>query len=327
MEKTPLPELSAGNRYYDNTMLSAYKDCPRKYLIRHILGWRGTGVSHALAFGLSWHSAMDTLWQHSRGLPTGARKDVIHLSMDSFLKTWQAEGLPSEPTIEQMDVLGARTPGVAQAMLDGYLQERWKIIQEAELLACEQPIAVPLPGVTDVWYIGRLDKVISLNGDILTLEHKTTTEYKKDGGFKTAYVEGWYSDSQIKGYQFGGGLFFPGHSQVWVDAALVHKTVHNAFRLIPVAHQTPLLLEWAADTREWVERIETDTLRIGTKHIAFPKNENSCMGKFGPCPFLNICRTTPDPMQLDGPPEGFVEDFWKPFDILGLDKLTNKEPK
>ena len=95
----------------------------------------------------------------------------------------------------------------------------------------------------------------------------------------------------MKGYQFGGGLYFPGLTQVWVDAALVHKTVHNAFKFIPVAHPVPMLTEWLNDTREWIERLQRDVAKfklVGKLAAGvFPKNENSCVGKFGPCPFIN----------------------------------------
>jgi len=214
-------------------------------------------------------------------------------------------------------------------MYGAYIDHRWQILQECELLASEQPFAVPMPHTEDVWYVGRLDKVIDFASQRLIIEHKTTTEYKKDGHFKIDYVEGWFSDSQVKGYQFGGGMFFEGTSAVWVDAALVHKSVHNGFRFIPVAHQFGLLDEWLTDTLEWIRRIEADTDRYQSEgkltQGTFPKNEGSCYGKFGRCPFLDICRTTADPSQISEPPPGFKLDRWEPFDVLGLDKLI-KEP-
>lgn len=303
--------------FRDNTMLGSYKECPRRFQLRHVLGWRSEGTSLPLSFGLSWHESMDQVWQYAKKLP---QRELHELASLKFLESWEEQGLPTQLTVEDIEKLSPRTPLVASEMLHKYIESRWKMLQEAELIACEQPFAVPIPEST-AWYVGRLDKVVRYNGQVLVVEHKTTTEYKKDGGFKTAYVEGWYSDSQVKGYQYGGGLFF-GTEQVWVDAALVHKSVHDKFRLVPVAHQHPLLLEWLGDTRDWNNRIERDLARS-----YFPKNENSCYGKFGACPFLDICRTTADPAKLTEPPAGYVLERWEPFDILGLDKLVNKEPK
>ena len=304
--------LTRETEFYDNTKLSAYKDCPRKFQLRHRLHWRSKGISLPLTFGLAWHEAMSVVWKFYHKVPL---RELPDYALAKFIETWEAQGLSSQLGVEDIERMTPRTPSVAHEMLHGYLEARKPMLEQAELLADEQPFAVPLPE-TEVWYVGRLDKIVRFSGQLLVLEHKTTTEYKKDGGFKTAYVEGWFSDSQVKGYQFGGALFFPGLKQVWVDSALVHKTAHNFFRFIPVEHSAPLLQEWIEDTREWVARIQRD-IRRGY----FPKNENSCMGKFGACPFLDICRTTAEPQALTEPPPGYIKEEWTPFDVLGLEKL------
>lgn len=308
--------LSRDSTFFDNTALSSYKDCPRKYYLRHVLDWRSEGTSLPLVFGLAWHSAMDAVWRMAKKVP---KEELPSYGLAAFLETWEGQGHPAELTLEQIESYSPRTPSVAHEMLVGYVNARHGMMQSVELLSLEQPFAVPLPQLDNVWYVGRLDKVVQATGQLLVLEHKTTTEYKKDGGFRSTYVEGWYSDSQCKGYQYGGALFFPGLKQVWVDAALVHAKVHNAFRFIPIEHQMPLLQEWITDTKDWIARIHADTARG-----YFPKNENSCVGKFGACQFLDICRTTSDPERLSTPPAGYVKEKWQPFELLGLDKLTKE---
>lgn len=321
-------QFTRDSRFYDNTALSSYKDCPRKYFIRHVMGWRSEGTSLPLIFGLSWHSGQDVVWKYAKQLDKETLRDS---AMAAFLETWEAEGLPAELDIQQLDWYSPRVPATAHEMYHHYIESRWPMLQQAELIASESPFAVPLPRSEGIWYVGRLDKSVKFNNQKLILEHKSTTEYKKDGGFKVDYVEGWYSDSQVKGYEFGGDLFFDGIDAVWVDAALVHKTVHNAFRFIPVAHQKGLLEEWLTDTLEWVRRVEQDkaTYQENGGRLAkgcFPKNEASCYGKFGRCSFLDICRTTSDPAALTQVPMGFIEEFWSPFDVLKLDKLIQAEP-
>lgn len=313
--------MKASDKFRDNTQLSSYKDCPRKWFLRHYLHWRSEGTSLPLCFGLSWHDAMDVVWQHARRIP---RADLPDLAYARWCESWEEQGLPVEMDLGEIERYSPRTPAIAREMLHAYIDERWTFLQGIELIAVEQPFAVPMPGLDNTWYCGKLDKVFKHQSDPYIGEHKSTTEYKKDGGFKTSYLEGWFSDSQVKGYEFGGSLFYPGLSNVWVDAALVHKTV-RAFRFIPVAHQFPLIQEWVRDTSEWIRRLELETLefeRIGELPGGlFPKNENSCMGKYGPCTFLDICRTTPDPTKLTEPPAGYIVEKWEPFDILGLSKL------
>lgn len=315
--------IKATDNFLDNTKISSYKECPRRYFLRHVMHWRGSGIAMPLSFGLSWHSAMDVVWAFAQKVP---QQDLPRLAMARFLETWESEGLNPDPDLTDIERYGNRTPGVAHEMLHKYVEKRWKLLQEATLVAGEQPFAVPMPGMEGVWYVGRIDKVIDTNGQRVALEHKTTSEYKKDGGFKSQYVEQWYVDAQVKGYQFGGGLFFEGMEQVWVDAALVHKTVHDAFKFIPVQHQWPLLQEWIEGTKAWITLMLADQERFmqdGLSPAVFRKNEQSCIGKYGACTYLNICRTVSDPVKEFGgqAPEGYTVEAWNPFDTLGLEKL------
>lgn len=304
--------LNADSTFRDNTMLSTYKECPRKFQIRHLLHWRPAGTAAPLVFGSSWHAAMDTVWQHGQAYN---QRDLREFAALTFKEKWVGEGFPEELDLPDLERLGARTPMVAEEMLKEYIEQRWRMIQGCEIIAVEQPFAVPLPGIQDVWYVGRLDKVLAYNGQKLIIEHKTTTEYKIDGGFKTTYIESWDMDSQVKGYEFGGGLYYD-IEQVWVDAALVHKKVHDKFRFVPVQHTNTMLMEWVGNTVEWVRRLQHD---ISTGF--FPKNEGACVGKYGPCANADICRTCDDPTKLGGVPERYVVEPWSPFDTLHLNKL------
>ena len=319
-------EVKPVRRYLDNTILAGYKKCPRYYFLRHKKNWRREGTSPALAFGLSWHTAQDVIWQHHNNLSLA---ELVRMAAAMFEHTWEEQGLPVEMTVEQVDQFNPRTPSVAREMLVAYLKEREHILTNSKLLACEQPFAVPLPldnsSDLNVWYAGRLDKVIEYNGSKLIIEHKTTSEYAKASGFKTGYVTGWYLDSQVMGYLYGGALYFPGVEQVWVDAALVHKAVHDKYRFIPIGHQWGMLEAWVQDTKEWARRLVSDEMRFADQGKleggVFPKQQDSCIGRYGPCQMLDICRTQANPEKLEIPPEGYVEEPWSPFDILKLNKL------
>lgn len=311
---------------FDNTRISDYKFCPRKFFLRHVKHWNSEGTALPLVFGLGWHEGMDTIWRNFKGFD---RDTLVAGAMAAFYNKWEEEGLPTEPDLTTMERWAPRTPGVAHEMFWNYTSERENVLARSELLAVEQPFAVPMPGLDNTLYIGRLDKVINYGGSKIILEHKSTTAYATIGNFRSDYVDSWYSAPQIKGYEFGGELYYPGLDAVWVDAALVHKKVHNAFKFIPVAHKFNLLEEWLADTAQWITRIQVEiktfhevgTLRPGM----FPKNEDNCFGKYGTCPFLDICRSISDPTSLDGPPAGYQEKKWEPFHVLGLDKLVEKD--
>lgn len=317
------PTREQQNKCYDNTKISAYKTCPRSYFLRHVLGWRPVGTGIALIFGLSWHDAQDIVWEHGKKF---SQSDLAELSFIAFQKTWEDNGMPLDIPLEMEARYLPRTPSIAHEMLYNYIDQRWNMIQRCEVVAIEQPFAVPLPGMPGHWYIGRLDKVVDFNADRLVLEHKSTTAYATVGNFRTDYVDSWFMSAQVKGYQFGAGLFYQNVDAVWVDAALVHKKVHDAFKFIPVSHNFTLLQEWIEGTKSWVAQISKEEETYEKEGCLTPgnfkKNEESCFGKYGPCPFIDICRSVADPSQLREVPGGFVYEPWEPFDILGLDKLV-----
>lgn len=320
-----LPTEQSKNQCYDNTRVSAWKVCPRKYFIRHELHWRPAGTGAALVFGSSWHAGQDIIWEYAKKFPVAA---LAELAQAAFEKQWVKDGLKLELTLDQTNYMAPRTPKIAYEMFYEYIDKRWKMLQECEVVAIEQPFAVPLPGLDDCWYIGKLDKVVDYNAQRLIIEHKSTTAYATIGNFRTDYVDSWFMSAQVKGYQFGGSLFYGGIDGVWVDAALVHKKIHNAFKFIPVSHNAVLLKEWILNTNRWITEIDAE--RKAFKAIGkllpgmFKKNEESCFGKYGPCEYIDICRTRDDPSVLDEPPPGFIEELWEPFDVLGLDKLIKE---
>lgn len=328
-QKTKVAE-AVQRAYYDNTKLSDYKDCPRYYYLRHERGWRGSAISKPLTFGLAWHSAMSVVWRGYRKLKLSTLPQV---AMEAFWNTWVKEGGPKNLDLQVQEEWAARTPAVAEEMLINYLEDRGSILQKATLLHTEQPFAVPLfDDSADYFYIGRKDEKIILNGEGIVIEHKTTSEYKIDGGFKSTYIDQFSPNSQVEGY-----LWSEKHEKqypakmVWVDSALVHKKVHDAFKFIPISKVTAGLEGWLWEARDWVMRVESDLRRLyeekqdGQTHMtAFPKNTEHCVGKYGTCQFLNICRSNPNPAKIKEPPEGYIEERWEPFDVLGLDKIMRK---
>ncbi len=320
-------------QYYDNTQLGDYKKCPRYYYLRHVRGWRSKGTSPALIFGLCWHAAMDIIWRGYKKVPRAA---LIDTAMAAFEGEWIEQGMKpfSELGLQDLEILGARTPMNAKEMLHHYCDKREAILRDSTLIAAERPFAVPIyQDRDDVWYIGRRDKDIRYNGDAIVIEHKTTSEYKVDGGFKTQYIEGWNPNSQCEGYLFAANIELGNVRYVWVDAALVHKKVHDQFRFIPVSALTANLDNWLWEARDWISRIESEKERLADEAPsrvvmgAFPRNTDQCHGKYGLCPYLNICRGFSNPDNLSEPPHGYIYDPWHPFEILKIAELGLPDDK
>src|SRR5574340_73993 len=319
-----MSNITRKSQHFDNTRISTYKSCPRKYLLRHVLHWTpdyGDKKAPALVFGSAWHAGMDAIWG-SQGHPADVK---VALAVEAFGQSWEMDGYPRQLSLEESADLKARTPGIAHEMFHNYVEQRSKMLEECNVLGIEQPVAMPFPDLPDTWYIGKLDKVFEWNG-VHVGEHKTTTAYAIKGQFQPDWVDSWGSASQVKGYQMIGTLYYPNLQDVWVDGALVHMKVHDAFKFVPIAHSLPLLEEWITDTKVWIGEIQRETAEFleegNLKKGTFRRNEDNCFEKYGRCPFLNICSTCADPTQLREVPMGYKVEKWEPFDELGIDRLV-----
>lgn len=327
LETTLKQKPAVKNEYFDNTMVSDYKQCPRYFFLRHVRGWRREGkVAEPLAFGLAWHEAMDVVWTKYKTRKSDDK--LLDAAMLAWNASWTKSGHPDMNTwsLEYEEKYKARTPMVAREMIKAYIEQRRQFLEKAKLHAAETPFAVPIFTDLPIYYIGRIDKHIELNGDQIALEHKTTSDYRKGGGFDSRYLESWSPSSQIEGYIHQSQHTKKPFRYVWVDAALVHKQA-RAFKFIPVSASTSGMDAWLWEVRDWVTRITSERRRLteaGTANshmTAYPRNTGQCSAKFGLCTYINICRSVPNPAQLTEPPAGFVEDRWAPFDLLGVDKI------
>ncbi|MCH8087981.1 MAG: hypothetical protein IIC81_09050 [Chloroflexi bacterium] len=123
---------------------------------------------------------------------------------------------------------------------------------------------------------------------------------------------------------------------VWVDAALVHRSVHDAFTIIPVERQFAQLDAWLWEVRAWIQQVEVNRTTwisgdgqapLGSKRsemkymAAWPKNTNNCIDFGSTCPYMPLCKMFSNPEAQQETPMGFIEEHWSPFNVLGLKEL------
>lgn len=327
-------------RFFDNTQVSAHRDCARFYYYRHVEHLRPEGEDAAsLVFGLSWHAAMDSVWPALCGASTTPDTlEVARPAMQNFLKVWQAGGMAPQSAISDDRGLQAkykfRRPDVALEMLVNYIESRKSILgSDFELISAEQPFAVPLyPDRTDLWYCGRMDKIVRHQGHIWVVDHKTTSLYKRDGGFRNDFLESFSPNSQIDGYCYAAHLLYPGEfSGALIDGALVHENIHDAFCLLPSRRPISQLDGWLWQTRARVDAILADERRLGTLHLeelpyleAFEQNTGNCFRYGAMCMFADFCKGFSNPLRelrTHGTPLGFKVEPWSPFDVNKIKEL------
>ncbi len=350
MTNTPSPDAKPV-RLYDNTRLEAYRKCERQAYFRHIRGFVEDKIALPLAFGLAWHNTMDEVWKHlaygDAAYPSADQltdtKDIVHAAMKAFNDCWTGEGLPgleaySDLSAEDQKRYLPRTPVTAFEMLYNYIDTRRDFIESCELLEVERPFCVPLSkDEDDLFYVGRLDKVIRHNGRVKIAEHKTTSSYATVGGFRKTYIESFTPNSQVDGYLYILHMLYGDEAKgLTVDAALVHKQHHNFFTFIPVERTVDQLDAWLWETSVRVRQFDEDkaALRIMREEgnsdklpylPAFPKKPEACTLYGRPCEYMALCKGWANPERYRYTPEGFKSEYWSPVEPLHLETIGLKE--
>lgn len=318
------------HKFYDNTRISSFRFCPRSFYFRHVRHWSSTSTKIWFTFGGAWHAAMDELWRYA---PQANEKDAVALAYRAFCNEWIARGekAPEKLTIDDLEELTPRTPMIAKEMLHGYYTARAGMFKASSfvLVDVEQPFAVPLSPTDDTFqYVGRLDKVFEWDGALRIGEHKTTTAYRKDGHFRSDFLDSFSPNSQVDGYQYAAGPLYNNRLRsIWIDAALVHKTVHDGFKFIAIDRGDSALDAWLWETHDWIAQIEMNKAALaeperinGDYMAAFPRNTSNC----GQCGYRDICRAMPNPHRYEGVPLGYKYEPWSPFSEIALEKIGFK---
>ena len=260
---------------------------------------------------------------------------VVAEACAAFVAEWQHNGMPhpDEISSDEMEEISPRTPQIAQEMFYHYIDARQQLFKDPsfKLLEVELPFAVPLdPSDETLWYVGRLDKLFEYRKKVYVGEHKTTSSYKKSptSPFRADFLDSFSPNAQVDGYLYKLNMDYDERAGgVWIDAALVHKTVHDGFAIIPIDRQFAQIDAWLWTAHYWINEIERNKAilkersELDTPYLAaFPQNTASC-GNYGGCEFADICRAVANPAKLPAVPLGYKIEKWSPFSEIKLEQI------
>ncbi len=172
--------------------LKAWRDCRRKHRLKYIDGWRPIQESEALRFGTLVHVGLEAWWKDDGSGRLVAAAEAM-------------EGRGADP-FEQ---------AAAMELMAAY-DARWGADDRYEVLGVEEtffaPVINPETGASSRTWLaaGKLDGRLRdrLTGELLILEHKTTTENISDPA--DPYWAKLGMDSQVSHYYIGAETF--GHA-------------------------------------------------------------------------------------------------------------------
>lgn len=264
-------ELPIIDRPIDNTALTLFMKCPRKYNFSMIRHRRHMGTtSPALAYGTAWHRMLEVHYK------TGGDADFVNLALQ---KVWEDHGkLDDHRTIDRcwmeyeryVDKYGK--PADEEAQTVGY----------PKTPLVEISANVIWPGGAHA-YAGKIDRIIQLQGQYYIEDHKTTSRM---GDY---YFKQFEMSNQMMGYVWIGRQLYPSIkiAGVRINAHAVLKK-ESKFRRQVISFSDDRLEEWAENYNNWIGKLSS-----AYANDDFPGNYSECDGKYRQCEYTDVCSMPP----------------------------------
>lgn len=282
---------------WDSTSLSALKTCPQKYKYSIIDGWVPRETAADLAFGMSFHTAMEHYEKYH----------IAGQGHDEALTAVVSEALISSHPWPYEHKFKTRENLIRSIVwcIEHYRDDSARTV----VLANGKP-AVELSFSFDIGngYVlcGHLDRIIDFNGEQFVVDYKTASS--APGNY---YFERYNPDNQMSLYSIAARVVFGLPIRgVMIYAVQIAVTFTRPER--GMTYRTPEQLEeWLADTQRWIALADAYAER---NH--WPRNDTACNmysgadGRRG-CPYKGVCSKDPSVrdvfLQTD-----FVKRTWDP---------------
>jgi hypothetical protein len=266
---------------WDSTSLGWYKECPRKYYLSMILGYRSRAIDESihLRWGGLYHSALE---HYDRLTFDGAyREDAIRDVVRYVLtETWDGDK-PWEPEHKN------KTRSNLVRSVLWYLEHFGNDNAATVRLSNGKPaveLSFRLPVDNGLILCGHLDRVVhwpQAGGDFV-MDRKTTS-----GALGSYYFDQYKPHNQMSLYSFAGAAILSSPIKgVVIDAVQVGATFSRYARGLTYRTQDELD-EWLRETYYWVQKVHASV-----DEDYWPANDKSCH-HYGGCVFRKVCGAAP----------------------------------
>lgn len=296
-ESNPLLQLA-----FDNTSLSAFKDCPRKYYYSIIQGYRSKAPATALSFGSAIHVVYEVF---DKAIAEGeSRESALRAGCRAALAYPDSYFLGDKKR-SRLSLLRSIIWYEAQfrtATLPSHIFKNGRIGLELSFIF---PLPFPAYNCETLYYCGHIDKLTEYSNSLFALERKHTVSNLGEN-----FYANYFFSSQIGGYVYAGKVIFETPvSGAIIEATQIGVNYVNFGRAV-VHRINSHLEEWMEDTSYWINRIED-----AAKDDFWPHNTEAC-GKYGGCPFRAVCSKAPEVRAITLKNDYRVER-WNPLEVRG----------
>ena len=221
----------------DNTMLSCFTTCPRKFYWRHIRHLvKDSGKVPALEFGKAIHKGLEVFYL----------TDSQDEALEAFIKDFDSEASDGKRNLEN----GAK---ILKSYFKQYVPEKWEVV------AVEQNLHAEIEPGLDLY--GYIDLVVAQQGQRFNVEHKTSSNFALFIASPNHQISGYDFLSKANGFEVDGSI---------VNILGVFKTKTENRRSVTsrTEEQMESYLSYVKTTGAEIRRCEKDNF--------YPQYTNSC---------------------------------------------------
>ncbi len=260
---------------FDNTMHNTYRICPRKFYWSIVRGFEPNRKSSALAFGSAWHMFLE-IYLKTRDADT-AIKEAIRILIEADANDTK------------------RNPNTLVILADQYQQtfdaNEWEVI-DTEMFGAIK--------IGNFIYGAKIDAVIKDGKYIKGIEHKTASMMPAN------YFDMWRMASQTRGYFNVLKKLLPDARSLIINVAHIVK--------VPQFHREEM--RWSkAQNIDWeLTQLNTNIqIKNDFETGIWEQRTESCIGKYGACPFINLCKESCRYQDVVPLKAEFKPRKWEPF--------------
>jgi hypothetical protein len=303
------PKLPALQLAWDSVSLGTLKECPRKYELSIVKGWRSRAAAVDLEFGIFLHSARERYY-HARA-SGGTHEQAQRTGLDWLLSATWNEELSRPWTGDQnknrftlartfvwyTEQWGARSDPLEQVMLANgrpavEVSFRFELPYGPEGSGEEEHFSL----------CGHLDRLVRFNSGLWVSDLKSTRHT-----LDASYFQQFSPDNQMSLYTLAGQVVCGERTNgIIIDAAQVAVGFTRFARGL-VQRTEAQLEEWLQGLRVLLRQAESYA-----RANFWPQNDKACFR----CPFRQVCGRTPH-VREQWLKADFERRVWDPLQVRG----------
>jgi len=328
---------------FDYTMLSTFLECNAKYFLRHELHLTTTKhTPAALVLGAGLHAGLATYYTLIKQMLEEGNKipleDLLGLCCQAMVAEMQPNIDSGDFPVRLVDAPdGKRCVERAIELMSAYVNF-YNYDSFTKVIEIESPFAIIVPYTKEtldgkleedeIVYVGRRDASVVYNGELVILEHKTTSIF---GQF---YMGSFTLNHQVSGYiKSINELLGTNVRRAYINAISILKRKPRVedFNRFSVERFPAQLRSFETQIKTLTSNILTNRDRLAqitqgdfNKQLTeyeefFYPNPGACFKWNSQCPYFNICSNFSSSSRATLAKSMFEQVIWSPYDVLTAD--------